>query len=50
MEGLAGLGDAVDGVMAQIRQKFKAASQQEGMLDSFKAFLAAVDWTVGLSQ
>lgn len=45
MEGLAGLADAMDGVMAQIRQKFKDASKQEGALESFRAFLAAVDWT-----
>ena len=46
MEGLSGLGDVMEGVMAQIRQKFKDASQHEGMIESFRAFLAAVDWTV----
>ena len=46
MEGLSGLGDMMDGVMAQIRQKFKDARQHEGMIESFKAFLTAVDWTV----
>jgi hypothetical protein len=50
MEGLAGLADAMDGVMAQIRQKFKDASKQEGALESFRAFLAAVDWTVRFLQ
>lgn len=46
MEGLSGLGDMMEGVMAQIRQKFKDARQHEGMIESFRAFLAAVDWRV----
>lgn len=50
MESVNGLADAVNGVLAEIREKFRNAGAHEGMLESMQAFAAAVDWkVVGLS-
>lgn len=43
MEGLA---DAVEEVFREIRTKVKEASQHAGIIESIRAFIAAVDWTV----
>lgn len=39
-------GDAIEHVMNEIRQKFKDASQHEGVFEALGRFIAAVDWTV----
>ena len=43
MEGVMA---AVEGMLHDVRQKWKDSQQQAGMLESFRAFAAAVDWTV----
>ena len=43
---MGGLAEAVDGILAEIRQKWREAEGQPGMLDSLRSFAAAVDWTV----
>ena len=37
---------AVEGMLHDVRQKWKDSQQQAGMLENFRAFTAAVDWTV----
>ncbi len=50
MDGMEGLADAVDGVFREIRAKMKEASQHAGIMESLRAFTAAVDWTVRWCQ
>lgn len=40
------LGAAAEHVLTEIRQKFQDASRHSGVLDSLRAFAAAVDWKV----
>jgi hypothetical protein len=56
MEGAAGkldwgqlkdqLADAAEFVLSDIREKWKTANGGPSMIEAFKAFAAAVDWTV----
>ena len=46
LNGMEGLADAVDEVFKEIRLKMKEASQHAGIMESLRAFTAAVDWTV----
>ena len=41
-----GLAQAIDGVLKDVRQKWRDSEGQPGKLDSWRAFSAAVDWTV----
>ena len=50
MEGAYGIADAINNVLADVRQKFKDANAQEGMWQSLQAFAAAVDWKVSLES
>jgi hypothetical protein len=40
----------IEGILNEIKSKWKEASQQEPFLDSVKAFAHAVDWKVRCSQ
>ena len=46
MDGIYGLADAVNGVIGDVRQKFRDANTQESIWHSLQAFAAAVDWKV----
>ena len=48
MEGINGIADAINAVLADVRQKFKDANANEGAWESLQAFAAAVDWKVAL--
>ena len=41
-----GLAQAVQSALRDVRQKFRDADGEPGLLDSWRAFAAAVDWTV----
>lgn len=46
MEGVYSLADAINNVLADVRQKFRDANAQESISQSLQAFAAAVDWKV----
>ena len=48
MEGINGIADAINAVLADVRQKFKDANANQGVWESLQAFAAAVDWKVVL--
>ena len=43
---MQGLSATIEGMLQEVRQKWQDSQQQAGALDSFRAFTAAVDWTV----
>eukprot|EP00884_Botryococcus_braunii_P020708 jgi/Botrbrau1/7320/Bobra.247_3s0015.1 len=45
MEHMDSFAAVFEGVVAEIRAKFKDASEHAGIIESFQAFVAAVDWT-----
>jgi hypothetical protein len=46
MEIIDTLTGAMESVIGEVRQKFKDSSKDAGIIDSLRAFAAAVDWKV----
>lgn len=46
MQSIEPIAEVVEAVLAEVRAKFKEASEHAGIIESLRAFAAAVDWRV----